>query len=315
MKNRTKILLASLILIVSGFLITVIAVFSGGKPGFSITRKGLQSVDEIFSGQYALEKTKIESFRNADIDLDYVDFSILPSDDYYLEYRLSQNSKVMAYSVENNTFSFQENKTGTDSFEINFFSFYPFTESKDYYVTLYVPKDVYFTQFSLQSNCGDVWIESLNADSLTLNMDYGNLTLGSFNGKSFDLSLDSGSLYAKQITSDTFHASDAYGDLTIDEFTGKDAEITLDSGSLVIDNMNVTNLTAQNAYGNIKMTSLLPLAEYDLDLRTEFGEINATTYFASDSSQITSTAGKGKSISAYCDSGDVDLFEISRKAK
>ena len=103
-KTAKRILLLSCSLMAAGLLFTGIGFAAGGRPGISWTQKGIVSVSS--QTEYRLEKTKIDSFKNAQIDINSMaDIRILPSDDknYYIVYILDGDYNEPSYEVKGDT--------------------------------------------------------------------------------------------------------------------------------------------------------------------------------------------------------------------
>lgn len=345
MKNKNKVLIGALLLILIGVIMMGIASLFGGHAGFYVDGTGFHAMNSEKT-PYILEKTEIDEFVNADIAVDFADITVIPSDGYYLEYKLHGNSPKPEYSVQNQKLIFNE---GSQRKGLNFgtqFTFFSFgninSDSKSYYVNLYVPKDSYYTLFNIQNDSGKVSIDSINAETLNLTVDFGALELGTFKGKNLKITADSGNMKFINIDTDKMILKNSFGEVEGGKLTCDTADIELDSGNFTIDSatiadlkMNndfgnvtfdsiictkgeielesgglelnyadVTELTLKNSFGSIDVNLSFPLSDYDYDLNTDFGKIIMEGYHGSD---YETHNNKGKSIKANCDSGDIKI--------
>lgn len=255
MKKSTKnVLKISSLMLAVGFVITCIAYFCGGRPGFRIDKNGISPYNER-RAPYIMEKTAIDAFDNVDISVSYTDIEIKDSGDdkYYLEYYLDGDSQAPEYSVHNRTLQFCEKSA---SYVGAFGGVYIGMEGDidTYQVTLYVPKK-----------------QLLN--SVTLDNEYGDITLSDTNATSIDFSMDTGDITLDRIAFETINGSCSYGDI---------------------------ELLLAESYKN-----------YSLDLSTDYGSIAIPGQIIEelDECEYVSNVDTNKSIVLYCDIGDITLKE------
>lgn len=285
-----------LLTIFVGMAITAGIIFSGIIIGADINHKGTASAstrEEIHS--HVLEKTKLEDFSEVSITISYTNVSIIPSDGYYLEYRLDGTCEEPAYKVSNGTFQFKEGAVQR-KYRINLNPFgYPsvyYENQEPFYLNLYVPKEQYFELLSIYNDSGNVDIEQLQAKKAELSLDYGNLNLESFTGDSLSLTLDSGNVEFGTICCKDLTIYDDYGNVTGDNLSASNSvSAELDSGNFEMQQLSTDKFSLTNDYGNTDIYS--------------FTSTNGT--FSIDSGSLSLLDADFKNIDITNDYGNVDL--------
>lgn len=350
MLSKKKIMAFAGISMAAGVILSSIGWLMGGRPGFYVDASGVHSNYEAGqSGAYIMEKTKIDAFSSANISMYYGDIYIVPSDGYYMEYRVSRGQKEPAYHIKDKTLTFDEAAPAMGA--VHFFSIgptIPYSDS-DYYVKLYVPEEQYFELLKIRNESGDVELAGIKAGTLDMQLDYGDLNIGSAEAESFKAVLSSGTLKAGKIDSKSLDISDEYGDIICEEINAKQGNIQLDSGlfkagSSQLDTVNIISvygdvdlksLTSQNMtvkmesgdldirsaalgkfeaesdYGSISIGIKGGIDKYSFDIGTEYGSIDIPGYDGTDSDvqRFISKSSKEKNIKIYCSSGDIEIRE------
>lgn len=336
MKNKNKIWMAALAFIAFGLVVMGIGFALGGRPGVTIDQNGLHSSNYgrvLTKKPYTLEKTAIDSFSSADLNIEYGDLIIVPSDGYYLEYNLPGISVEPSYSVQNEAFTFQQRSNqGYHLFDSTLF--YGVYDSEKYYINLYVPKDQYFTMLHIYNSSGDIKLPDLKTASIKITDEFGNIDMEQFEGenlkidmgsgtfKAGDMSveqieiknsygdvecqnltgkegkirLNSGELSAESVKIDDIAIKNQYGDVRMQGLSGKNSEIRLGSGLLKVENLSITNLDVENTYGDVRVRLNDAVDQYGFDLRTEYGQIKilGVVSSSSDNEESQYIINKGK---------------------
>lgn len=386
MKNRNKFL----------FFILGIAIFAGILCSGIILAAGIQKGAntpaprrEKYPDPHILEKTELDEFSEISIGLSYANVSILPSDGFYLEYRLDGKCSKPDYSVSNGKFHFQEGPTQT-RYHISLNLFGTPANRGPFYLNLYVPEKQYIELLRVSVESGDTEIEQLNAKKADLSLDYGDLNLETFTGDSLEItsesgnintdnvdcgrltltasygnytgnalsvsekgtfslesgdleitsltagscsinsdygdcvidsfqaedgtfSLESGSLRISSLTADTCSVNADYGDCVIDNFQGKNSTFSLESGSLNLSQASLEQLTADLAYGDATLELADKIADFNYDLKSEYGslKVDGKNIEASEEDDTVryqkQNSGKTHSISIQCESGNINI--------
>ena len=165
MKHHKFLTLILGIAIVSGIVCSGIVITQGIQAGKELSHTEDSRKRERYPQAWELKKTKLEEFSELSISLDYSNLSILPGDDYYLEYRLDGACTEPEYSVSYGKFAFQEGRTQAKYSAGFHFFFNPWASYNrgPFYVTLYVPEKQYFDLMSLSNESGNIEIGDIQA--------------------------------------------------------------------------------------------------------------------------------------------------------
>lgn len=258
--KRNKILTAILgIAILSGVVCSGMVIAQGIRTG-TVLSHNASARKERLPKPWELQKTKLEEFSEVSITLSYSNLSILPGDDYYLEYHMDGTCEEPQYKVSNSKFYFEEGLTQAkyrNGFHVFFNPLNYTARYEPYYVTLYVPKETYFDMLNVSDDSGNVEIDEIQAKSADIKIDYGNLTMDSFTGEKLSIDADSGNLELNTITCDTLELDNEYGNITGDIFQiSTKTTITLDSGNLSLSKLKTDALTLDNEYGNCSVNEI-----------------------------------------------------------
>lgn len=316
MKSITKkIITVSVCLMAAGAVLTGIGYLFGGRAGVSFTRNGIGS-NNIKSEPVTLEKTKLDTFTEAEITMDaYADIHILPSDDdnYYVEYLLDKAFGDPQYKVANGKFTLYQ----PDNNHGVFLAFSTTNISLNTYVNLYVPKDKTLDALKIYDDSGDVSITGTKAADMDITVDYGDLTLKESSSTSLNISLDSGDLDLTDTETGKFTLYSEYGDITLQNFKCDTAKTTLDSGSLYLDAAKIKSLNCTSEYGDVDLYLPEKLETYTFDVTAEYGQIylpekapKGLYMDRDDDEEYYQTDGTSQNlIKIYADSGDINIQE------
>ena len=276
MKNKNKLWLISFGCIGIGLVLLLAGMLLGGRPGFYIDRTGVHSPHENRSDTpHIQEKMKLDEFSSIDIDVNYADIQIHPSDGYYIEYQLDGNDPEPTLEVKNGKLRFKEGSVnGIIGFNIASFSDFS-RISYDYQVTLYVPSDRYFSSVKLVSEDGKIRSGHLNAGTLDIH--------------------------------------DDYGQVEIESFQGKELNVNMDDGDFILSNGHCENLNIDNEYGNVMLGMSNQLDTYDFNLETEYGRIEVEgspeMSNSDDEARFKSNNGAAHQVKVRCNDGNIVITQ------
>lgn len=262
MKKSKIFVVIALCFMAMGLLVGGLGYILGGRPGFYINSRGIHAANSNDSNSvYTLEKTELNAFTKLDVTVGFADIRLVPSDGYYLEYRLMAVGKEPTYGVKDNTFKlteFEEKRTNSffnffTNSGMNFFTI----NSERYYVNLYVPEDVYFEWVHLSNSSGNVKLDTLLAKELVLNLSFGNLDMEDFEGDTFEASLSSGNITGGSIRGKDVTIVNSFGNINCESITADTAEITLSSGNLKSDVLDAKTLNVINSFGEVTFDTLI----------------------------------------------------------
>lgn len=304
--KRNKLLTLILgIAILFGIISSAMVIAQGIQTTKNFSERAASAKRENFPHAWELKKTKLEQFSEISIDLSYNNLSILPGDDYYLEYRMDGTCTEPEYYVTDGRFHFQEGRTQakfSTGFHLFFNPGFMFSDHEPYYVNLYIPKEAYFNLLTINNDSGNVEICDIQTAKTDIQIDYGNLTLKNLTGNTLSITADSGNIEAGNITCDNLTISDEYGNIFGGSFQISDrTTIELDSGNLELSQLNTDLLNLSSEYGDC---SIDKITVNDSDIVLESGNLTlqhakiGTTDIKNAYGNITLTLDND-SISAY----------------
>ncbi|EOS24351.1 hypothetical protein C806_02393 [Lachnospiraceae bacterium 3-1] len=310
MKQRKLLTVILGIAIFASILCSGIIITTGIQAeNASISNASVQK--RSFPKPHTLKKTKIEEFSEASIQLEDGNISILPSDGFYLEYRLDGICEEPDYEISDGKFYFQEGPA-LKQYGISFHLFGNPSNQEPFYLNLYVPKDQYFEFLFLSSQSGNMELEQVNAQEAEFYLSYGNLNLQEFTGDTLNISaesgnitsehitcedlsifssygnltadvisvshvanlnLESGNLTLSQLESDTLSVDMEYGTCTIDSIANKTGKIYMDSGNLNLKAATLETMNIKSEYGNVTLQLADEFSDHNYDLQTEYGTL------------------------------------------
>lgn len=295
-KHKTrKFLITGTALCALGLILFGSGIAAGGKE--YIANTDLNSYDGSTSskddGSHAvLEKTKIDSFSNLNVDFKHINLAVRQSEDdtFYLSYNVETTKGIVpvSWQVDNGTLNLAEENGHAasgyvhidvaflkDLLTVRHFSD-KVSENRTNQVIVYIPQNQKLNNLSCQMQEGDMELDSLNCQNFNIQLSLGDFSLkkldvanGSVTDKEGDISI-SESIFANV----SFDAT--LGDLDIDSSSFTDSTLSLSDG-------DVTG-TAVSFYNNCQITSKMGdvnltisennLSDLILNLETNLGDIN-----------------------------------------
>lgn len=316
MKSKNRIWLISFGCIGIGIVLLAAGMMLGGRPGFYIDRTGIHSqYSNLSDAPHMQKKVKLDEFSSIDIDLNYADIKIEPSDGYYIEYQLDGADPEPTLEVKNGKLRFKESSAGGFFIGgLNFFTFSGFSRNDyNYYVKLYVPADKHFSTVKLVSDDGMISTGDISAESMDITDDYGQVSIGSFKGKELSINMDDGRLRIQNLNADTALISNDYGECEIENMAVRSLEARLDDGDFKVLKGHAANLDINNEYGDVTLGMSEKLDAYDLDLETEYGHIEVQGYpemsNSDDEERFKSNNGAEHKVKIRCDDGNIVITQ------
>ncbi len=310
MKNKKKIWLISFICFGAGIVILILGILLGGRPGFYFDSDGLHSgTDDAEQKSYVRGENKLEEFTSIDIDLDYADLQIIPSDTFRIEYCLVGPKKPVCTVKEGHL-------TVREAEYRRFFNFtfmIPQTgDLTDNYVKLYIPENTVFNTVHLQTEDGDIKLPALKADTMDIRSEYGDVTLKDFEGTTLSASLDDGQFSGQKIKTERIEMTNEYGDISLKELESDTLDAGLSDGDFTVERLITESAEIENEYGDVHLGLFASVKDYSLDLVTEYGNIQIPEYdviSGDDGSQCRVTGTSGKTVKVSCEDGDIRIFD------
>lgn len=265
--KKSKLYITGAVLAVIGTAVLAGGAFAGGRPGFVIDSDGFHLGDH--RKDFVQEKTELPKFSSAKLYLDYSDLEIVPSDTFALEYGFYGQSYEPETEVTDGVLTFREIPR-ENTFQIQF-SILGDARSEKNYVRLYVPREASLKELLVISAAGDVSVKEIAADSLNLQV--------------------------------------VYGDAKLKSVEMEQGYIEMEAGDLIGDRLLAKELSVESDYGDVKLSFADEPESYAMKLWTEYGEIDAPQggrLTGEDGEErYTAEGTEGKSLSVSCEAGDI----------
>lgn len=291
MNKLTKItLLIAVILCIAGGVFFGAGIASNGLHFLAET--DLDTMEPAKDGpgkKYEMKKTEIDHFSSIKGNLDYMDLRILPSNDSscYLSYKIYGSAKKnpFEYQVKDGVLRLKESDSG-QSFNIHVDFNFIFrlllrtvndADVFDYDNTaiLYIPAETKLAAADITLEDGDLSIEQMNSDSMSLKLTYGDFTLKNVTATEGAITLEDGDLTIKNLRARSLITTQTYGDISIDDSSLTDASFQIDDGDISVDHTEFHGSSDFHlVYGDASfhLTSE-QLNALNLQLSTSYGDI------------------------------------------
>lgn len=310
--KRNKFLMAIVgVAVLSGVLFSGAILATGIQRGMADSAQASSAKRGNQSRPYQLEKTRLDDFSEISLNLAYSNVTIIPSDGYYLEYRLDGTHQEPAYGVSNGKFSFQEGALQRQ-FQISWNLFGSPQEQEPFYLNLYVPEGQAFDAVAMELESGNLELGQMEAKKASFRLDYGNFTSDALTGgeitiraesgnlelgdvaceklkiqaeygnvtggqfavsKRADFSMDSGNLELSKLSGDSFKLSNAYGNCTVDTFQASSSSISMDSGNLTLLDAALEATDIRSEYGDVEIALADGSESYNYNVETDYGTV------------------------------------------
>lgn len=235
MKTKSKLYKVAFICFGAGVLLLIAGLVLGGGPGFYIDSAGIHAAGRMGKSAYIMEKTELEAFDSMELELQYADVEIIPSDGFYVEYTLNGDAAKPEYEVEDKILHFTEGDRKT-RWNVQFLSWDVLDKTR-YEVKIYVPEEHIWRYIKIQQSDGGITLPDIRAEELEILQEYGDIKADTVKAKRALFSLSDGNL---------------------DILQGLDAEKT-----------EITN-----GYGDVNVKTAESLEEFSLDLVTAYGHLS-----------------------------------------
>lgn len=323
MSKNKKFLMGCSALILIGATIMFIGFLFGGRvyrmylnnSGFHVaTPEDPYGDGSDPTPKYEENDITLDAFQNIETQNSYSDFRIVLSDHYGLSYCLNSRSYNLKYSVENNTLEIMQEpssynmSTSFNWFNFNVGDFHSYSDTKDEFITVYLPKEALLKNVFLFSESGDIDVSGLNCDSLSVKNTYGDINLTDvYIENDMYMKLETCSVNMDNTNASLLDIQNEYGDIRADVLAADSLKLNLATVTSRFTNLTVDSIDAQTEYGDIDFTLLTPVEEYNYQLSAEYGEIyiNGTNMGTKYNSITQNPTGKNINISS--DTGDITI--------
>ncbi len=258
--KMNKFVTVCLIAAAAGLVIGGIGLLCGGRVyGLSFGRNGV-AVNSNHNGsvsqeyQYIRENKDLEAFRSLEVDIDFADIEIRESDHFGIEYCIRENCDLIQ-KMQGDTMTITQKKPiGTSEF--NFFSVGSVTIkglSENEHVKIYVPKGENFDTISIKNDSGDITLDDLIAEKLTIQDSFGNITAKKLNVKEAGIQVESGDITINEVEAEQFTVEDSFGMVNVRNAVVVERIVaSVESGDIEFENMDANDIQLDTSFGNIE---------------------------------------------------------------
>lgn len=284
MRKSIKFLVICAILTGIGMLLAGIGIAAGGMiSGIQVDMQGIRvyapalKEKENKSNAYVRKEEQVDAFDSIQVDVAYADVHVIRtnSDVYSLSYCLLENREIQKEVKDGKLILKYEasHYSGIHRVNISWFAIGS-SESSDQkeFITIYLPKDAKLSNIQLKAETGDIVCENIQADSLAIEADYGDVSLLDVQAQKIETDLESGKLQMEQVQGDNCSIKDAYGNVSIYDLTlAGNMKVELESGKIRFQDTVMQGLDLESNYGDIDAQQ----SEFgDLQMRIESGNCN-----------------------------------------
>lgn len=288
MKNKRFWITASIICIVLGIILTAAGRLMGGRAGFYIDQNGVHAAGNTEMAKPVQDSVNLKEFDSLEIHADYADVELILSDGFSVEYCLMGTSGKPVCEVRNGRFIFQESKRSL-SFNMGFFTGtagVAFHEPR-YFVKVTIPRKTKLSEAVFDIDSGDLAISSIQADTLSIDDEYGDVNLDKYEGKTLDIRLESGNLSLGSVNAAQAGLRNEYGEIKISEAAGNSLTVQMESCDLKAGRIDFSDTEMSNEYGSVIIADA---AGGRLTMRMESGDCKIEQMDFSDT-KITNSYG------------------------
>lgn len=276
-----SIIKISLCAVVAGGLISLIAFAKGARTTVTISRDGLEAVENVTT-ERQIADMDLKPFHNLDIDLNYCDLEIREGDRFSLEAAVHENDAKgyqFRYEIKDDTLTIT-NRIPNMNYRMNLLSFdVDFNDHTDR-VILTVPKGTSFSNLGLTLYSGDSILRGVKGESLTLDVDYGSLTLENCGADSVGLDLYQVDTKLNDFSSYDLDIKTNYGSLTLNNPAAQQYDaLFVDhySTDITLSGILARELTLSGNYGSVDLDHIVST---ETDIEAYQVEITADSFAA-----------------------------------
>ncbi len=261
-----------------GAALVLIGVLMGAKDGFGINTRG-QLVNYADAKHYNLQKTKLEeNITDIDANITYGNVYIETADDYYIEYNCVGNEIVNGptYEVVDGKLTFNEPQydVNDDKVFLNFnFDLFNNSDIENNYVKIYVPAQTVINGITIKDNCGDIFFDGLQCESVDITNDYGDIELNNMNATNLNLKSSCGNVDIANSQFGNGNIELEYGTVSIEYSTIDVVNIDNACGDIETEEFEVTDLNASDDYGDMNLNLIGDMSLYDYEVKTDLGDV------------------------------------------
>ncbi|MBY0123740.1 DUF4097 family beta strand repeat-containing protein [Bacillus sp. S/N-304-OC-R1] len=286
MKKHAKMLtMIASCMIVIGIVLATIGVASGAKFAITNTKDGFKvlSSEDTISEEFSLT-----AFTKIDTNLNDIDIEIIPSNEYKLQIKRPKDMEIK-HKVDNHELSIEEVEQKDKA---KFFVNLTLTSLPHTVIRIYVPKDVPFEnitlnnkfgdidmdeisseKISIDSNDGDITFNKVKTNELTIVSQFGDITGNDVSAKELSIDTKDGDVILDTIDANSTLINNQFGDMTFRNFTSEGLSIKSNDGDLQFHGLLLGSSEIHSNFGDIEVQLLNKESEINYNIESNFGDI------------------------------------------
>jgi hypothetical protein len=296
-----------------GILFAGIGFMAGGNQAIYLDQDGFHAAkDDKAGGNLEAFQQDTSSFNSIDVDLDYYDVDLIPSDKFFIEGKFFSREGKPDVKVENGVLTAREKNIGGIKINIDMPGL--ITADNQPVLKIYYPKDTKFKDITIKCDMSDLSYEDLKADTIQLSLDSGKLEAVGISAKDITISMDSGNCTIRDAAAENkFDIENDMGKITLEGVTAKALKTTANSGDVTL-----TDVKADNAELNLDMGKLsgkgldtkgITAAADSGDINLQ-GKLTGVTDITCDMGSVTVSPGGTKEEYSYELSSDMGSVSV-----
>ncbi|MCV9886345.1 DUF4097 domain-containing protein [Metabacillus halosaccharovorans] len=312
--KHTKIAFAMIII---GILLAVIGLFSGTKFSIILTDNGLKAIGKEDRQN---EEWVLEEFNNIEVDLADAKLEVIPSDEYKLEIESLEGTKI-THTDKNKTLKIKDDTSHSEfTFAMNFIGNIQKTMIK-----IYVPADKKFDNVSIANDFGDIMLDGMTTDKLTILSNDGDVDIKEIQAKDVAIQNDFGDTNASNVKTNklTIEINDGdaelntldiaqeanltndFGEISLRDFTSHGTEIESSDGEIYINGQLLGKTNIESSFGDMKLELTNKEPELNYHVQNDFGDIvvNGEEF----DTKATNNVDTDDKITILSNDGDVEI--------
>lgn len=311
MNNGKKYVWIFGIMAAAGMILCITGYAMGGSVrGITVGFEGIR-VYTAYTGaekivDYKTDTVKLEDFNSIDMDVNYGDITVEASDHFGISYRVSSIDKI-DYEVKNGCLTIS--KKIAESSGPAYFSTGLELPVNDIKVS--IPENTRLDKAVISNSNGSISCNGFYVDNLTLENDFGNVTMEDVGSGSAEIRLNDGNLEVLGFENGDLTIINDFGKASLKQVKASELDIKMGKGGLNIFGTKSRTLSIENNFGKIELedVSIQELA----DINTSNGEIvmkRATAesmQIKSDFGGVTGDTVEAKSGTFELNNGKCDL--------
>lgn len=259
MKIKTKIILASLVVLLVGVVLSLVGLVKGGQTAIEFNGFHI-SLGSVYGKNQEVTKEKLAMFSNLDVKAEIATIEVIEGDDYGLEF--VGDGSTLKYEQEGDKLKIVQKSRNVFGINIGI-------QKEDIKLVLTVPKETKLGNVKVEMGVGSLEIRNIKCDNLELDLGVGETILKNIMSKGLDVDCGVGSTFIQGQVLGVTKIDGGIGEIELN-LIGNEKDYRIDA-SVGIGEMSYNGKSLAGS-GSIKEGT----GEYLLDVNGGVGNITIT---------------------------------------